>query len=248
MMVLVVLAHTLKKLDNSELKFMMQEMRLNNCNGLTVISSLRLRIFSVGHCRNCCNFVIMSQLYTSEVVTSHVLHCYCSMMYSFVAIYGFVCNNSGDTETQLLQFCFLAFYGGKMLDTLDEYRYYNRNIAIKSMGATFTLAAFPPTSAAAQQISLRTYLQMQQWLGRDLPPAEWGWKYHNNSLIPIATDLLAAPQKLMKVISSTVKQDAQVRFVGADKQECHVLQVRIVWGNWLQQYTTSWPLISCNAV
>ena len=42
-----------KKLDNSDLKFMMQEMRLNNCNGLAVISSLR--IFSVGHCRNCCH-------------------------------------------------------------------------------------------------------------------------------------------------------------------------------------------------
>ena len=42
-----------KKLDNSELEFMMQEMRLNNCNGLTVISSLR--IVSVGHCRYCCN-------------------------------------------------------------------------------------------------------------------------------------------------------------------------------------------------
>ena len=47
------------------------------------------------------------------------------------------------------------------------------------MGATFTLAAFPPTSAAARQHSLRTYLQVQQWLGRDIPPTGWGWKYHN---------------------------------------------------------------------
>ena len=83
-----------KKLDNSDLEFMMQEMRLNNCNGLAVISSLL--IFSVGHCRNCCHIVIMSQLYPSEVVTSHFLHCYCSMMYSFVAIDGFICNNSSD--------------------------------------------------------------------------------------------------------------------------------------------------------
>ena len=54
---------------------------------------------------------------------------------------------------------------------------HNRNIAIKSMGAIFTLAAFPPTSAAARHHSLLTYLQVQQWLGRDLPPTEWGWKY-----------------------------------------------------------------------
>ena len=94
-----------KKLDNSDLEFIMKKMRLNNCNGLAVISSLR--IFSVGHCRNGCNIVIMSQLYPSEVVTSHFLHCYCSMMYSFVAIDGFICNNSSDMETKLLQMFFL---------------------------------------------------------------------------------------------------------------------------------------------
>ena len=132
---------------------------------LTVVSSLRN--FSVSHCRNCCNFVIMLQLYPSEVVSSHFLHCYCSMMYSFVAIDGFVCNNSSEMETKLLQVFVFAFYGGQRLATLDEYSYYNRNIAIKSMGATFTVAAFPPTSAAARQHSLWTYLQVQQWLGRD---------------------------------------------------------------------------------
>ena len=45
-------------------------------------------------------------------------------MYSFVAIDGFVCNNSSEMETKLLQFC-LALYGGQRLATLDEYRYYN---------------------------------------------------------------------------------------------------------------------------
>ena len=57
----------------------------------------------------------------------------------------------------------LALYGGQMLAMLDEYRYYaytcNMNIASKSIGATFTLAALPPTSSAARQHSLRTYLQ-----------------------------------------------------------------------------------------
>ena len=47
----------------------------------------------------------------------------------------------------------LALYGGQRLATLDEYRYYNRNIAIKSMGARLTLAALPPTSAAAREHS-----------------------------------------------------------------------------------------------
>ena len=39
------------------------------------------------------------------------------------------------------------------------------------MGATFTLSSFPPTSAAARQHFYWTYLQVKQWLGRDLPPA-----------------------------------------------------------------------------
>ena len=137
-------------------------------------------------------------------------------------------------------FLCLAFYGGQRLATLDEYRYYNRNIAIKSMGATFTLAAFPPTSAATQQHSLWTYLQVQQWLGRDLPPAEWGWKYHNNSLIPITTDLLAAPQKLMKVISCNCKAGCTstpcgCRQAGMNAMFCNVFEM---YGKWLQQYTT----------
>ena len=106
----------------------------------------------------------------------------------------------------------LALYGCQRLAMLDEYRYYaynvNRNIACKSFGATFTLSALPPTSSAARQHSLRTYLQEQQWLGRDIPPTEWGWKYHNNSLIPIATDLPATPHKLMKIISCNCKKDA----------------------------------------
>ena len=73
----------------------------------------------------------------------------------------------------------LALYGCQRLAMLDEYMYYayNRNIASKSIGATFTLAALPPTSAVVRQHSLWTYLQVQQWLGRDLRPAEWGWKY-----------------------------------------------------------------------
>ena len=104
----------------------------------------------------------------------------------------------------------LALYGCQRLALLDEYKYYayNRNIARKSIGATFTLAALPPTSAAARHHSLRTYLKVQQCFGRDLPPTEWGWKYYNNSLIPIATDLPVAPQKLMKAINCNCKKNA----------------------------------------
>ena len=108
----------------------------------------------------------------------------------------------------------LALYGGTRFNTLDEYIYYayKRNIAGKSVGAKFTLANLPPTSAAARQHSLRTYLQVQQWLGKDPSPTEWGWKTHNNNLLlPLPTDLPPAPQKLMKLISCNCKAGCMSR-------------------------------------
>ena len=107
MMAFVVLAHTEQKAGQlrSRVHDAGNATEQFFCNGLAVISSLR--IISVGHCRNCCHIVIMSQLYPSEVVTSHFLHCYCSTMYSFVAIDGFICNKSSDMETKLLQMFFL---------------------------------------------------------------------------------------------------------------------------------------------
>ena len=103
-------------------------------------------------------------------------------------------------------------YGGTRFTTLDEYRYYahKRTIANKSVRSSFTLATLPLTSAAAQQHSSRTYLQVQQWLRNDLP-IEWGWKSHTNSLLPIPTDLHAAPQKFMKLISCGCKAGCMSR-------------------------------------
>ena len=101
----------------------------------------------------------------------------------------------------------LALYGGTRFTSIDEFRYYSykRNIAGKSVGAKFTLASLPPTSAAARQHSLRTFLQVQQWLGNELSPTEWGWKIQDTSLLPVTTDLPPAPQKLMKLISCNCK-------------------------------------------
>ena len=101
----------------------------------------------------------------------------------------------------------LALYGGTKFSTLDEYRYYayKRTIASNSVSSTFHLATLPPTSAAPRQHSFRTYLQVQQWLGNELPPTEWGWQLLNNIFVPVPTDLPAAPEKLMKLISCKCK-------------------------------------------
>lgn len=102
----------------------------------------------------------------------------------------------------------LILYGGERFATLDECRYfaYTKAISIQSVSSTFNLATLPPTSVAAQQHSLRTYLQVQQWLENDLPPIEYGWKLAHGDLVPVATELPPAPEKLLKMISCTCKK------------------------------------------
>ena len=62
-----------------------------------------------------------------------------------------------ETKVLLGEKFVLPLYGGQRLATL-VLCLHNRNIASKSMCATFTLAALPQTNAAARHHSLRTYL------------------------------------------------------------------------------------------
>ena len=66
----------------------------------------------------------------------------------------------------------------------------------------------PPTSDAAKYHSYRAYYQVQQWLGNELPPTEWGWTRisQNENLVPVVKDKPAAPQKVLKLISCGCKQ------------------------------------------
>ena len=67
--------------------------------------------------------------------------------------------------------------------------------------------SLPPTSAATKYHSLRTYQQVQAWIGESthVPPGEWGWKVVNRQMLPIATDVPAAPQELLEIISCRCK-------------------------------------------
>lgn len=67
--------------------------------------------------------------------------------------------------------------------------------------STFTMASLPPTDAAAQFPSFRTYLQVQKWLGNDLPRTDWGWTMTGNGLAPITTDKDPVPSDLLSIIS-----------------------------------------------
>lgn len=68
-------------------------------------------------------------------------------------------------------------------------------------------AAVPPTSAAAKQHSYRTYLTVQQWMGNNLSPTEWGWRSENGTLVPVETDKPVAPDTLLNMVSCGCKSD-----------------------------------------
>ena len=58
----------------------------------------------------------------------------------------------------------------------------------------------PPYERAAHFHACRVHLQVVQWktLMRDcIDPQDWGWKLVDGQLIPVATDLEAAPEGIL---------------------------------------------------
>ena len=88
----------------------------------------------------------------------------------------------------------LKLYGAKSFTSLDNYRHvaYQRAIGRTSLSSTFQPASLPPTSAAAEQHSYRTYHTVQEWSYNCLPPTEWGWQLRSVTLVPVQTDSCCA--------------------------------------------------------
>ena len=101
----------------------------------------------------------------------------------------------------------LALYGGIQCGSLDEHRYFSCKalIARQSLTANFNLAIVPPTAGAARQHSMRTYLQVQTWLGNELSPCDWGWHLRSGQLIPVTTQMAVAPDELLNILTCSCK-------------------------------------------
>ena len=101
----------------------------------------------------------------------------------------------------------LKLYEAIQFQSLDEYRHipYKKAIGRGSLCSSFHLESLPPTSAAAEQHSYRTYLTVHEWMGNTLPPTEWGWKLQDSYLEPVTTDMPVAPEVLLTMISCGCK-------------------------------------------
>uniref|UniRef100_A0A8D8RB29 Uncharacterized protein n=1 Tax=Cacopsylla melanoneura TaxID=428564 RepID=A0A8D8RB29_9HEMI len=72
------------------------------------------------------------------------------------------------------------------------------------------ISSLPPTEGAARQHTIRsyrTYHQVLQWLGNDLPPQDWGWTMKGDVLVPNQTEDPPAPQVLLQTIFCRFMKD-----------------------------------------
>ena len=48
--------------------------------------------------------------------------------------------------------------------------------------------SLPPTTEATSHHSYRVYHQVQTWLGRAMPPEDWGWRSQRLRIVPCSVD------------------------------------------------------------
>ena len=103
----------------------------------------------------------------------------------------------------------LKMYRANKFASLNEYRHiaYKRAIGRSTLSSSFDLATLPPTSAAAKQHSFRSFLTVQEWMGNQLNPLDWGWKAEDGILVPLETDMAVAPDSLLNMISCGCRPD-----------------------------------------
>ena len=133
--------------------------------------------------------------------------------------------NAESTDQQVQQAgesFLLKLYVASTCASLDELCYiaYKKAISRTSLSSSFQLAALPPTSAAAKQHSFRTFLTVQEWMGRPLQPTAWGWKLED-ILTPVDTDRPIAPETLLDMISCGCRADGCGMSCGCRKMGVH---------------------------
>ncbi|GBM12521.1 hypothetical protein AVEN_188695-1 [Araneus ventricosus] len=89
----------------------------------------------------------------------------------------------------------VELYGVQDDDTLNGLRF---QLFTKSlMTDNFNLASLPAMLEALRQHCLRTYLQIQMWLGQMMNELNWGWQTTKHDLAPVTTIKDSGPQSFL---------------------------------------------------
>ena len=103
-----------------------------------------------------------------------------------------------------------CFFGAQPCEGLDLLIF--RKFVTKTSRAKehVQVNSLPPTYAATTYLIFRVYHQIQQWIGNDLEPTDWGRQLKNDTLVPIKTHLHPpAPEDLLKIIRCNCKQNCE---------------------------------------
>lgn len=111
-------------------------------------------------------------------------------------------NASKETISSAGERIMASLYTNSMTKSLAELRYelFARSVTKNK----FNLACLPPTSGACEQHSLRTYCQVQSWLGIKKGPKDWGWTVAEK-LVPVTTLDSPAPPEILSIVSCKCK-------------------------------------------
>ena len=92
-----------------------------------------------------------------------------------------------------------VLYGAEAGTNLDILRYKRfREKTASARASPVDVRTLPPTSAAAQEHSLRVNLQVKQWMGEHPDPTDWGWKLSGQQLVPVYAALPPAPLSVLR--------------------------------------------------
>ena len=124
----------------------------------------------------------------------------------------------------------VAIYNGKAGETLDSLRYQRFAEKVARHTSQVQPQTLPSTLAAAKFHSLRVFYQVQQWKGssNELVPEDWGWKESEGLLVPVATDLLPAPEELLHIIRCNCQTQCSTMRCTCTK---HGIKCSMVCGN-----------------
>lgn len=134
-----------------------------------------------------------------------------SILHPFDARNVYLISSFNEYDKYVLLYCyaFLLYfsYGAKEGDTLSTLRH-TKFIQLLATSSIVDPSDLPPTERAAYYHALRVHLQVSQWLNLDLhclDPTQWGWKFENNHLVPIKTDIAPAPDFLLNYVRCKCK-------------------------------------------
>lgn len=107
-----------------------------------------------------------------------------------------------------------------------RYKHFQRSTTKKK--SEFKLETLPPTEGAAAQHCLRSFLQLQTWLGNELDPLKFGWKVEDDRFLPVYSAEELIPPAVAETVSCNCKTGCEKNSCGCRK---HGLKCTTLCGN-----------------